>query len=160
MMSNKKTIGIDPGASLGFSIWRGNKPVHYGTFAPSGDDQDERLNLMRRFIEELFHVERPDVVVLEDVSRFANKNRNSRVWLMFVYTLVRSLATEYGAECREILPQDLKRYVTGDRKADKSAIVAAVNGELGLQLRPTEDDTADALALVITDLDLLRKGGD
>lgn len=145
-------LTIDPGASLAASVWDldDSTIVWYGKLkTKSGEAQETRLAAMGAMITQLFDDYEPSVLVMENVLPLARacKSKDAVLWLVGTYVIGLTTAVMRGVDFVLPLPTQLKKSVTGNGTAKKTLMVHTINEQLGLQLKMSQHNEADALGL-------------
>ncbi|MFC1787733.1 crossover junction endodeoxyribonuclease RuvC [Patescibacteria group bacterium] len=121
---------------------------------PSGEEFAERLLNLSRDLTELINKYQPDLVAIEKLFFAKNSQTGMKVAEARGVTLV-TLA-QAGLKIVEFTPAQIKMAVTGDGKADKQAVQQMVQRLLSLDRVPRPDDAADALAVAITAVGVMK----
>lgn len=149
-------LGIDPGVTR----------CGYGLVAPSGGglgratalaagllttDKEvplpQRLATLQSDLAELLDEYRPSVVVVERV--FFQTNVRTAMSVGQASGLALAAAAARGCEVAQYTANEVKQAVTGDGAASKVQVQDMVQRLLGLDVRPSPPDVADALALAL-----------
>jgi len=144
-------LGIDPGLSrCGYGIVAGSggrvRAVGCGVIrTPPGDALPDRLLALDDELRALLADVRPAAVAVERVLFQANARTAMSVGQASGLALV--VAARAGVPVALYSPNEVKLAVTGDGRADKSAVQAMVARLLNLREVPKPPDAADALAL-------------
>lgn len=152
-MSKTTILGIDPGfGRVGWGVLqkdRGNIIAQaYGCIeTPARSDFSKRLHTIEQELVEIIHEYQPTVVGIE--SLFFYKNITTAINVSQARGVV--VLACHKEQCRiiDITPLQVKQAVTGYGKAEKKQMQKMVMMHLGLQVMPTPDDAADALAVAI-----------
>jgi crossover junction endodeoxyribonuclease RuvC len=102
----------------------------------------QRLDNILRRLEPMLRHGQPVVAMLEGYAGFQQGNTAARLGELHGPVMVRCV--QLGMAVYEVAPSTLKKYATGDGRADKLAMVAAAQS---LGYRPVNDDEADAALL-------------
>ena len=147
-------LALDPSLScIGWAVLTldGERVVEYGAYRPRGNTLDEKLMNARWWLR----------IVLgrmeEDVTHFAfempvvYRNAATTIKLAQLAGVLRVAAFEWAEQTIEVnpggrlaalgLPVNMKRAVA------KFAVIANVNALFGLELKDSEDDIGDAIAV-------------
>lgn len=116
-----------------------------------------RLHLLGSGIERILDGERPDAIALERV--FAQQNLPSVMGVAQISGVVMFLAAQREIPVAMYTPNEVKAQVTGYGSAEKAQVTTMVTRLLGLAAPPRPADAADALALAITHVWHLGRGG-
>lgn len=106
------------------------------------DSSSMRFIRFRKQLDEICGVEKPDVIVFEEVRRHAGTDA-AHVYGGLMATL-QVYATEAGIPYEGVPVGAIKKHATGKGNADKAAMIAAV---VKWGYRPADDNEADAIAL-------------
>jgi len=152
-------LGIDPGTRrVGFGVIEKNGSsiilVDAGLLEISSSKDVDALKEIKRGLENLFTVHKPEIVAIEKL--FFSKNRKTALQVAEARGVALVTAKENGLEIKEFSPNEVKSALTGYGAADKKAVLKMV----GLRLKKpgfrVVDDAADALALAIVASDQIR----
>ena len=113
---------------------------------PTRQDQFERMLQISTFFEALFKEKKIRIVSMEKLF-FTKFNQNNAEFVYGIRGILLMTALKYGAEIREFSPIELKKYITGNGKADKVLIQKMIMKLFRLQELPEYNDAADALGL-------------
>ena len=146
-------LGIDPGTRVvGWGAIeltpRGPRMLSAGVIRAMSDDLPERLGLIRRELDRLIALYRPNVVAVEEA--FAHKNIQSALRIGEARGVVLSCASAVGVAVHQYPPAAAKKALVGNGAAHKSQVAAMVARRLGLAEVPKPLDASDALALALT----------
>ncbi len=147
-------MGIDPGyGRMGFGVIYAQggeyKLLDYGVATTtSGDSFESRLLHLANDLHELMEHHQPDMVAVEKL--FFGKSSTTAMKVAEARGVALLIAAQADAPVVEYTPAQIKKAVTGDGKAGKSAMQRMVKELLGLTRIPKPDDAADALAVAIT----------
>lgn len=148
-----RVLGLDPGtATFGWGVVDagGVRPVHvaHGALRTAATlSLGARLGILRDGVAALIEEHRPDRIAIERI--FSQSNVQSAVAIGAVRGVALLIATDHNIEVVEATPSEMKRAITGDGRATKSAVTKSITKLLSLQTAPTPDDAADALALAL-----------
>jgi crossover junction endodeoxyribonuclease RuvC len=146
-------LGIDPGtAALGYGVIERTggrlRPIDHGCFVTSPDSAlPERLRAIHEHVAELIELHRPRIVAVERL--FFSRNVQTAFAVGQARGVVLLAAAQAAVPVREATPSEIKTAVAGDGRADKEQIGRMVKLVLGMEVVPTPDDAADALAVAI-----------
>ena len=144
-------LGIDPGLSrcgYGVVVRSGGEVRALGCGVirtPPGDSLPERLLALDNDLRALIGETRPSAVAVERVLFQANARTAMSVGQASGLALV--IAARAGIPVALYSPNEVKLAVTGDGRADKTAVQSMVARLLNLSEVPRPPDAADALAL-------------
>ena len=145
-------LGIDPGLTVtGYGLVRRTRTleaVAAGIIRTDpASDTSARLLHLYRLLSALIVEHEPEVVAIEQV--FTNRNRHSAIGVGRAAGVAMLAAAESGLKVHEYVPTMVKSAITGDGRADKSAVQRMVALRLGLADPPRPVDAADALAVAL-----------
>lgn len=149
-------LGVDPGLSrCGYgAVVRersGLRAVAAGVIrTPPDQPVGERLAALLAELRSLLAELGPDVVAVERVLFQANARTAMAVGQASGVALV--AAAERGCPVAQYSPNEVKQAVVGYGSASKPQVQRMVQALLGLDERPRQPDTADALALAVCHL--------
>ena len=146
-------LWIDPGVrKLGYALIDSDLKIHDSGILlqkktdPTRQDQFERMLQISTFFEALFKEKKIRIVSMEKLF-FTKFNQNNAEFVYGIRGILLMTALKYGAEIREFSPIELKKYITGNGKADKVLIQKMIMKLFRLQELPEYNDAADALGL-------------
>jgi crossover junction endodeoxyribonuclease RuvC len=150
-----KIIGIDPGlAATGIGIVTGTggkiKSYSYGgIYTSSSDFLPERLNQIFSRLTTVIESEKPDLMVIEDIFSL-EKYPKSGIALGKVSGVISLAGCRLGLPVMEIPVREAKQAITGNGKATKVQLEAAVRNILHqtMAIRPFHASDALGLALI------------
>ena len=146
-------LGIDPGlAIIGYGIveYKNSKfrTIDYGAITtPAGMPTVERLDMIYRGMNQLFHLYDIDEVSIEEL--FFNKNITTGIPVAQARGVILLSCVQHSVPIYEYTPLQVKQGVCGYGRADKSQVQRMVTSFLNLKSVPKPDDVADALAIAI-----------
>jgi crossover junction endodeoxyribonuclease RuvC len=149
-------LGIDPGVSrCGYGLVgrdaAGYRAVVAGVITtPPSDPLPERLASLAAELKGLIEEHRPDVVVVERV--FFQTNVRTAMSVGQASGLALAAAATAGCAVVQYTANEVKSSVTGYGAATKEQVQRMVQTLLGLAVRPSPPDVADALALALCHL--------
>ncbi len=147
-------MGLDPGyGRMGFGViyveGAQMSLVDYGVATTtSGDTFENRLLSLANDLGDLFAHHQPQAVAIEKL--FFGKSSTTAMNVAHARGVALLMAAQAGCPVFEFTPAQVKKAVTGDGKAGKTAIQKMVKELLNLPKPPKPDDAADALAIAIT----------
>lgn len=114
--------------------------------APNREDQFRRMVQIARFFEELFKKNKIQIISMEKLF-FTKYNQNNAEFVFGVRAILLTMAIKKGIQIKEFTPIELKKYITGNGKADKLLVQKMIMKLFRLQELPEYNDAADALGL-------------
>ena len=114
--------------------------------APQREDQFERMIQIAKFFEELFAKFQIQTVAMEKLF-FTKFNQNNAEFVYGVRAILITMAMKKGCRIKEFTPIELKKYITGNGKAEKLLVQKMTMKLYKLQDLPEYNDAADALGL-------------
>lgn len=147
-------MGLDPGyGRMGFGVIyvEGSKLelVDYGVSTTvSGDTFESRLLSIANDLHDLFAHHQPHVVAIEKF--FFGKSASTAMNVAQARGVALLVAAQSGTPIFEFTPAQVKKALTGDGNASKTAMQRMVKELLHLPQTPKPDDAADAIAIAIT----------
>lgn len=146
-------LGLDPWVrKLGFAlVARDLQIVDSGILlqekkSPTRQDQFERMVQIFDFFEKLFQQYQIEEICMEKLF-FTKYNQNNAEFVFGIRGVLMMLALKYWAKIKEFTPIELKKYITGNGKAEKMLVQKMVMKIFRLQELPEYNDAADALGL-------------
>ena len=146
-------LGIDPGlANCGFGVVvrRSHRLVATdgGVIATAaGLAPERRLATLHGRLSDLIEEHRPDAVALE--ALYFGQNVRTAFAVGQARGVVLLAAGQWGIDCVDYTPQQVKGAVCGTGRADKDQVGRMVQALLALAEVPRPDHAADALAVAI-----------
>lgn len=114
--------------------------------SPTREDQFKRMIEIASFFEELFKKHTINTVSIEKLF-FTKFNQNNAEFIFGIRAVLLTLALKNNAIIREFTPIELKKYITGNGKAEKLLVQKMIMKLFKLQELPEYNDAADALGL-------------
>ena len=150
-----KLIGIDPGlAATGIGVVTGHglKVTDYAYGVIRTEQKvptAARLDKIYSRLNELFKIEKPDLIVVEDIFSL-DKYPRSGITLGKVCGVILLAAHHVNTDVIEIPVREAKQVLTGNGNAGKDQLEKAVRQALGCQdpIRPNHASDALGLALI------------
>lgn len=149
-------VGIDPGvATTGYGVVRdtvnGILLVDYGVVTtPPNLALAQRLLLLHHELEKIIQLHRPESAAVEKL--FFQKNVTTAIAVGQARGVALLTMAENQIEVSEYTPLEVKQAVAGYGSADKKQVQYMVKAILNMEVVPTPDDAADALAIAICHL--------
>ena len=137
-------LGIDPAAKCGWAHSNGQ----HGVWILKEKAKEHPGARLERFRRRLFMIRRDcgvDAIGIEDAS-FGSHNPNVQALHNELIGIAKLVASEWTIPIFLYKPSHLKKWLTGNGRADKQQMVAAVNDQFGLNV--TDDNVADAIAVL------------
>lgn len=150
-----RVLGIDPGFDrLGLAVLEGDpsRPTHIWSECvhPPKGLMEERLAAVKKAVTDAINEHAPDRVSLETL--FFSTNKKTAMSVAQARGAVLAAAGESGVPVSEFSPGTVKLAVTGDGRADKTAIARMLPHLLTLPPKKRLDDELDAIAVAICGL--------
>jgi Holliday junction resolvasome RuvABC endonuclease subunit len=147
-----RVLALDIATSVGFAAGDGTRAATwYGTHRLTrGDDLGRLSHLFGLWLADQITTWEPELIAIERgfFRGPASYQLSGMIWDAHRIAYIR------GVPRVEYPPLSIKKFITGTAKADKDAVIAAVNkrgfGNLGPRL---SDHEADAIALLLLALD-------
>lgn len=152
-------MGIDPGTIItGYGVITDEdgeqKVLDYGCIKPPASKKlTDRYLIIHDDIEGLIEKYSPDVVVVE--TQYVSKNPQSAIKLGMARGVVIIAAKKYDIPVFEYSPTQAKKAVCHGR-ASKQQVQTMVQHLLKLPRIPEPEDAADALALALCHVNILK----
>lgn len=150
-----RVLGIDPGFDrLGLAVLEGDpsRPTHIWSdcVIPKKGAMEDRLAEVTEAVATAIKKYSPDQLAIETL--FFSTNKKTAMTVAQARGAVLSSAGEAGLPVREFSPGTVKLAVTGDGRADKTAIARMLPHLLTLPPKRRLDDELDAIAVAICGL--------
>lgn len=149
--SGKIVLAVDPGVrKLGYALVKdGTEILDAGIIlqdqkAPTRLDQFARIHHIFQFFQKMLTEVDIDIFVAEKLF-FTNANQTNAEFVYGVRGMLIALMLEHGVQIQEYSPIELKKYITGNGKADKMFVQKMIMKIYQLQNLPDYNDAADAL---------------
>ncbi len=149
-----RILGIDPGfGTIGFAILDiEDSSKHLVELGVIKTDKNayfgERLKEIYTDMQNIIAKYKPQAVAIEKV--FFSKNITTGIQVSEAKGVILLALAQAGLHPKEYSPSEMKAALTGDGKANKTAIQKMLKLELRLNEIPKPDDAADALSLALT----------
>jgi crossover junction endodeoxyribonuclease RuvC len=146
-------LGIDPGLSetgWGIIASDGQRYIHkdHGVIKTASSlELGERLVSIHDALYEIIQQFKPNYAGIE--SLFFAKNVLSAIPVAHARGIMMYTLSKYALSIKELPPQEIKRSIVGNGRADKFQVQHMVKILLGLPDVPKPDHAADALAAAI-----------
>lgn len=153
-MDDVTILGIDPGlANTGWGVVRtqGPKvvPVAYGCITtPASDELPDRLGAIHDMLCGAIDRYGPSAFAAEGI--YFGANSASAMLTAQARGAALVACASHGLEFAEYTPMQIKLSLVGTGTAEKEQVQYMVKAVLGLDVEPTPDHAADALAAAIT----------
>lgn len=153
-------VGIDPGVAItGYGVVRDTRNgillVDYGVVTtPPNLVLEQRLLLLHQELEKIIQLHRPESAAVEKL--FFQKNVTTAIAVGQARGVALLTMAENQIEVSEYTPLEVKQAVAGYGSADKKQVQYMVKAILNMEVIPTPDDAADALAIAICHLHSVR----
>lgn len=150
-----KIIGIDPGyAIVGWGVIEYNgtifRTLDYGAITtPSQKKFSERLVMIHEQLDQLLNIYKPQSMAIERL--YFTTNQKTAIDVAQARGVILFTGTAHKIPCHEYTPLQVKQSMVGYGKATKSQVMEMTKRYLHLKTMPKLDDTADALAIAVTD---------
>ena len=151
-----RILGVDPALNnTGWAVVDGNGSgniefVDIGHISNKvSDDYYCKLEKIRQNIEEIIIKYKPTFLSIEET--FVNNNELSSLKLGVVRGVFLSVALQYNLKIMEFKPNEIKKTITGNGKAEKQQVDYMVK-MLVPKAQPKTLDESDALAIALTGL--------
>ena len=151
-----RILGVDPALNnTGWAVVDGNGSgniefVDIGHISNKvNDDYYCKLEKLRQHIEEIIIKYKPIFLSIEET--FVNNNALSSLKLGVVRGVFLSVALQYNLKIMEFKPNEIKKTITGNGKAEKQQVDYMVK-MLVPKAQPKTLDESDALAIALTGL--------
>ncbi len=148
-----RILGLDPGlASTGWGVLDADssrfQPVAYGSIETDKSlSTGNRLKIIHEKCEELIRDFKPAIAGIE--SLFFAKNVTSAIPVAQARGVLLLVLAQNNISASEFTPQQIKQSLTGNGRADKTAVQEMVKMILGMEEIPQPDHAADALAAAV-----------
>ena len=157
-----RILGFDPGtATTGWAcieqVKPGSKPVLLACGAirtPAKSPLPGRLNAIHQAVAELIVTYEPKEIAVEEL--FFAKNRTTAIAVSHARGVILLAAAQSGIPLGEYTPMEVKLAIVGYGNADKKQIQQILPAHVSATEYPTQDDTADAVAIALTHLTNVR----
>ncbi|HUF61323.1 MAG TPA: crossover junction endodeoxyribonuclease RuvC [Verrucomicrobiales bacterium] len=162
-MAGMRVLAVDPALRCtGFAVVEGDRAgscraVTFGVVRnPASREQSRCLAQIRTALAALIHELHPDCAAVEGVIYV--QSFRTAITLGAARGAALVAMAEAGLEIFEYAPRRVKQAVVGRGGAGKEQVAFMVRALLGLEATP-DPDAADALAIGLTHVQVLRRGG-
>lgn len=114
--------------------------------SPTREDQFNRMIQIANFFEKLLGKNKIQMISMEKLF-FTKYNQNNAEFVFGIRAILLTMALKKGIQIKEFTPIELKKYITGNGKADKLLVQKMIMKLFRLQELPEYNDAADALGL-------------
>ena len=150
-------LGVDPGTAItGFGIIEEKedqtlKVLDSGAIRTSSSLADwDRLQILYQKIREIILLHQPDCGAVEKL--FFQQNVSTAISVGQARGVILLAMAQNGLQVGEYTPLEVKQAVVGYGRAEKRQVQRMVTTLLALEITPSPDDVADALAVAICHL--------
>ncbi|PJA45570.1 crossover junction endodeoxyribonuclease RuvC [Candidatus Uhrbacteria bacterium CG_4_9_14_3_um_filter_50_9] len=153
-MEERIILGLDPGyGRMGFGVIHvEGHTLHlldYGVATtPTGMPFGERLHSLATDLDEILEHHEPDLVAIEKL--YFGKSSSTAMKVAEARGVAQLMVAQSDIPICEFTPAQIKKALTGNGRAGKTAMQTMVKTLLGLEQVPKPDDAADAIAAAIT----------
>lgn len=152
-------LGVDPGTAItGYALVGQEVDLYLVTYGaittPAKLALPERLLTIHQQLSALIQQHQPTEVAVEEL--FFSKNARTAMSVGQARGVVLLAAAQAGLPIAHYKPSEVKQAVAGYGGADKRQVQEMVRLLLGLDMVPTPDDAADAVAVAICHLHSAR----
>jgi len=146
-------LGIDPGVrKLWYALITSDlKIVDSGILlseikSPTRIDQFERMREIEEYFTKLLKKHTIKTMCMEKLF-FTKFNQNNAEFVYGIRAILITLCLKKNIKIKEYTPIELKKFITGNGKAEKQLVQKCIMKVYGLKEFPEFNDAADALAL-------------
>ncbi len=146
-------LGIDPWVrKLGYALIQDDNTIVDAWIllqdqkSPTREDQFMRIIQIYHFFETLVKKHTIQTIVMEQLF-FTKFNQNNAEFVYGLRGALMMLFLKNKIKVKELTPIEVKKYITGNGKADKKLVQHMIMKIFGLQQMPEYNDAADALAM-------------
>jgi crossover junction endodeoxyribonuclease RuvC len=157
-----KILGVDPGLNItGYAVVektnKGLKILEAGFVQTSSKEKlQKRLDKIHRSLSELIQIFKPEALALEKL--YAHYRHPVTASLLgHARGVISLLAAEEKIPLFEYASTRVKKSITGKGHASKDQIQRMIAHTLGIKAQ-IKQDTADALAIALTHINILERG--
>ena len=154
-------LGVDPGLQrTGYAVLSGTDGrfhVHEAGVVRLNPRQSLpcRLVELESSLKQIIDTHRPKIMACEQLYAHY-KHPRTAVIMAHGRGVILALAARENLEIIDIAATHVKKHVTGSGRASKAQVQRAVAALLGLAQPPEPNDVADALAVAVSGLEMLR----
>lgn len=150
----RRILALDPATTTGWAFWSiGRELPDYGVrlFKKRPTDHPgQRFHEYKVFLHELILHHTPEVIYYEEPLFPGKRTARGNLTVSFGFEAILHMVTsQYGIECVPVHPGTLKKWATGNGRADKEEMISTASRLTGVALTPKQDNEADALCLVV-----------
>jgi len=114
--------------------------------SPTREDQFTRIIQIYNFFEKIIKKYKIQAIAMEQLF-FTKFNQNNAEFVYGLRGALMMLFLKNNIKIKELTPIEIKKYITGNGKADKKLVQQMIMKIFGLQKMPEYNDAADALAM-------------
>lgn len=148
-----RLLALDPATTTGWAYWGSDleKP-QYGVRifrSKPGEHPGLRFTYYREFLAELLTHYEPEQIIYECPLFPGKRTRRANLTTSFGFEAqLLGVAATYKIPCTHVYPSSLKKFATGNGKAPKEEMIAKASDVWQVELKPHQDNEADALMLL------------
>ncbi len=146
-------LWIDPGVrKLGYALIKQNlEVVDSGILllekkSPTREDQFNRMREIEDYFIKLIKKNKIQTMCMEKLF-FTKFNQNNAEFVFGIRAILITLCLKNNIKIKEFTPIELKKFITGNGKAEKQLVQKCIMKIYNLKEFPEFNDAADALAL-------------
>jgi crossover junction endodeoxyribonuclease RuvC len=143
--ANASVLGLDPGKTTGWCIYSPDAPPTFGIYMMAGGDLGAHLAAWKHWLEDMLADHRPAVLALERPFGRAAFTSDLPGTLCGVAHMVAHLNQVPRSE---FTASAVKKAMTGDGRAPKGAVIAAVRERFGIGALSSHEADAAAVAVM------------
>jgi crossover junction endodeoxyribonuclease RuvC len=151
MTSSSLILGIDPGLNTtGYGLLDPDGPRLFeaGVIRTRGDSLAAKVLEIHRDLAEVIAAHRPAAMALEELYSHYARPRTA-ILMGHARGVIALAAAESGVPVFHYPATQIKKVLTGNGRAPKSQMQAAIQREFGLDALPEPADLADAIAVAL-----------
>ena len=144
-MSNWSILALDTGQCCGFALSNGSYGKHHFPKRPWRHPYAHYLDF-RAWLLEMIDTHDVGRLVYESAFSFSSRGGNStrQEW----QGIIHSVAAERDLATLAVLPNVLKKYITGNGRAEKPEMLEAVRLKFGIEFAADDHDAAEAVCVL------------
>lgn len=146
-------LGIDPGVrKLWYALITSDlKIIDSGILlseikSPTRMDQFARMREIEKYFTKLLKKNKVQTMCMEKLF-FTKFNQNNAEFVFGIRAILITLCLKHNIKIKEFTPIELKKFITGNGKAEKKLVQNCIMKLYNLKDFPEFNDAADALAL-------------
>jgi Holliday junction resolvasome RuvABC endonuclease subunit len=145
LLSDRRVLGLDPGKTTGWCLYSPHTTPRFGLYTLPGDDLGAQLAGFKFWLDDMIEDHLPLLLALERPFGRAAFTSDLPGTLCGIAHMV---AHCHMIQRREFTASAVKKGMTGDGRAPKGAVIAAVRSRFGVPALASHEADAAAVAVM------------